>query len=78
MKIVGARDLVCDAADFLDGGKQQADQDANDGDDDEQFNQREATPIFRVAALHRAPPQGDMENQDGLAKLLMRNVAFLQ
>jgi hypothetical protein len=31
-------------ADFLDCRQQEADQDCDDGDDDEQFDEREATP----------------------------------
>ena len=40
-------------ADFLYGRKQHADQDADDGDDDEQLNQRETrTPIPRMGSRH--------------------------
>jgi hypothetical protein len=41
LEVVGALDPVGRLPDFLDGGEQQSDQNADDGDDDQQLDERE-------------------------------------
>ena len=43
VQVVRTADAVGGLADFLDGGQEQPDQDADDGDDDQQLDQREPT-----------------------------------
>jgi hypothetical protein len=50
-KVAGTLGLVGDLANMLHRWQQQADQDANDGDDDQQFDKREAEARKRRSAV---------------------------
>jgi hypothetical protein len=50
-QVVLALGAVGRLADPLDGGQQQRDQDADDGDHHEQLDQREATPVPGIHGL---------------------------
>src|SRR5262249_16775977 len=60
-EVVGGGHAVSGFADLLDGGQEQANQDSNDGDDDEQFNQGEASTLHgtdlpvRIRRTHTRP-----------------------
>ena len=59
---VGALDTIGGFADLLDGRQEQADEDANDGDDDEEFDQGEGAADRRK----RPTPRHSREAAGGL------------
>src|SRR5262249_16070987 len=56
-EVVGAAHAVGGLADLLHGGQEQANQDANNGDDDQQFNQGKPASSLSLNVSHCPPPQ---------------------
>ena len=53
LEVVAATHPACGLARRLNGGQQQTNQDANDGNDDQQFNERKTRPGFSLCAAPR-------------------------
>jgi hypothetical protein len=52
LEIIAAGNTSCSFSSLLNGGKEKADEHANNGDDDQKFNQRKTRGFSKIFRLH--------------------------
>jgi hypothetical protein len=52
LKVVAARNTSCSFSSLLNGGKEEADKNANNSDDDQKFDERETRGFPKIFRLH--------------------------